>query len=77
VDGRTTENDLEETAPLVSEYTPIPGNEGSEPAGPMAAVSLSMQDKWRLVRPLLRPYMLPLSKIQSGRLLMAQLGLNI
>lgn len=34
--------------------------EGSLPAGPKHGVSLSARDKWRLVKPLLPKYMLPL-----------------
>ncbi|KAJ7777956.1 batten's disease protein Cln3 [Mycena maculata] len=51
-------------------YTPLPTadddmlgeEEGSSPAGPKHSVSLSARDKWRLVRPLLVRYMLPLCK---------------
>lgn len=48
-------------------YTPLPSaededgeEEGSLPPGPRKGVSLSPSDKWRLVRPLLLKYMLPL-----------------
>ncbi|KAJ7507373.1 CLN3 protein-domain-containing protein [Mycena galericulata] len=48
-------------------YTPLAGEddmvgeeEGSAPPGPKHNVSLSASDKWRLVRPLLLRYMLPL-----------------
>ncbi|KAF9463263.1 batten's disease protein Cln3 [Collybia nuda] len=48
-------------------YTPLPSaedqdgeEEGSLPPGPRKGVSLSPSDKWRLVKPLLLKYMLPL-----------------
>lgn len=50
-------------------YTPLPSaededgeEEGSLPPGPRKGVSLSSSDKWRLVKPLLVKYMLPLCK---------------
>ncbi|GLB39925.1 putative CLN3 protein [Lyophyllum shimeji] len=48
-------------------YTPLPATEdesgeeeGSLPSGPKRGVALSASDKWRLVKPLLLKYMLPL-----------------
>lgn len=49
-------------------YTPLATEdvageeEGSLPAGPTRSVALSASDKWRLVKPLLPKYMLPLCK---------------
>jgi hypothetical protein len=51
-------------------YTPLAAVEDGDgeeevalPAGPKRGVSLSASDKWRLVRPLLLKYMLPLCEI--------------
>jgi hypothetical protein len=51
-------------------YTPLPSaededgeEEGSLPPGPRKGVSLSPSDKWRLVKPLLLKYMLPLCEL--------------
>jgi len=46
--------------PLATGEDEIGEEEGSLPAGPKAGVALSMNDKLRLVRPLLAKYMLPL-----------------
>lgn len=40
--------------------------EGSLPPGPKRGVSLTIQDKWRIVRPLLVKYMLPLCESSSS-----------
>lgn len=48
--------------PLAAEDDMVGEEEGSSPSGPKANVSLSASDKWRLVRPLLLRYMLPLCK---------------
>lgn len=47
--------------PLATTEDDLAGEEeGSSPSGPKRNVSLSASDKWRLVRPLLFRYMLPL-----------------
>ncbi|TFK31683.1 batten's disease protein Cln3 [Crucibulum laeve] len=53
--------------PPITPYTPLasaPDEEGEEegtlPAGPKRGVALSAADKWRLVRPMVARYMLPL-----------------
>ncbi|KAF8878068.1 batten's disease protein Cln3, partial [Infundibulicybe gibba] len=46
--------------PLATAEDEIGEEEGSLPAGPKRGVSLTLVDKWRLVRPLLLKYMVPL-----------------
>jgi len=48
--------------PLATAEDEAGEEEGSLPAGPKRGIALSPSDKWRLVRPLLMKYMLPLCK---------------
>ena len=46
-----------------TEYTPLPTSEdenGTTVSGPSRIVALSASDKWRLVKPMIPKYMLPL-----------------
>jgi battenin len=65
----TVYNDLLSPPPPISAlpYTPLPEaedeegeEEGTIPSGPKRGVALSIADKWRLVKPLIPKYMLPL-----------------
>jgi len=46
--------------PLATEEDEVGEEEGSHPSGPRRGVALSAGDKWRIVKPLLMRYMLPL-----------------
>ncbi|KDR77283.1 hypothetical protein GALMADRAFT_246616 [Galerina marginata CBS 339.88] len=46
--------------PLAAAEDEVGEEEGSHPSGPKRGVALSASDKWRLVKPLLTKYMLPL-----------------
>lgn len=61
------EDDEEDGAPLSASYAPLPrgDDEDAIPDTEVAAavkgpIALSMQDKWRLAKPMLMKYMLPL-----------------
>jgi battenin len=59
-------------------YTPLAadddeGEEGVLPSGPKPSVSLSPSDKWRLVKPMLVKYMLPLCEQTSRTLVHSSL----
>ena len=62
------EDDDAESAPLSASYTRLPNEETVEESVPVtegeaiatAPIALSMQDKWKLARPMLTKYMLPL-----------------
>lgn len=45
-------------APPTTSYAPIPSSEGEGPL--VTKAELRLRDKWRLVRPLFRKFMLPL-----------------
>ena len=54
-------------APITASYAPIPTEDNLEEiegsiltSPPKRPISLSLQDKWQLVKPLLMKYMLPL-----------------
>ncbi|PPQ97278.1 hypothetical protein CVT26_006671 [Gymnopilus dilepis] len=46
--------------PLAAAEDEVGEEEGSQPPGPKRGVALSINDKWRLVKPMLPKYMLPL-----------------
>lgn len=48
--------------PLAAAEDEVGEEEGSQPPGPKRGVALSINDKWRLVKPMLPKYMLPLCK---------------
>ncbi|KAG6865745.1 hypothetical protein C0991_012217 [Blastosporella zonata] len=63
------EDVLSSSGELVLPYTPLPATEddvgeeeGTHPPGSKQGMALSANDKWRLVKPLLLKYMLPLSE---------------
>jgi len=48
-----------------TEYTPLPTDEGEAGYGHPRTVALSASDKWRLVKPMIPKYMLPLCEYSS------------
>lgn len=68
----------DENTPIAAEYAPLANDEGDtlrgtevvDEVGPVksASVALSLQDKWRLAKPMLAKYMLPLCKQRYHRL---------
>ena len=52
--------------PLAASEDEVGEEEDSLPSGPKRGVALSASDKWRIVRPLLMRYMLPLCKFPLG-----------
>ena len=65
--AESDDNDVE-SAPLSASYTRLPNEESVEESVPVtegeaiatAPIALSMQDKWKLAKPMLTKYMLPL-----------------
>ena len=51
--------------PLAAAEDEVGEEEGSLPSGPKRGVALSASDKWRIVRPLMMKYMLPLCKLSA------------